>query len=288
VIPGEQLGYYSPDDQLSIAKNTIDIFSGRGAWGQINNFPKIFPVAVNTRYPVQTIIDNLASTINSKIQPNLMIEDNVHGIEKTGATEAINNLMLLSDRGVVTVFPGWINKDAKFVRLREKGGFVVSAQYGAAEKEVLSVEVLSEAGQRFAIASPWTRAIVVTDEDGNSIQVNKTSAPNHANEAVYSFDTEAGKTYYIRKSDVSRIVPVDSNQQIRSYPNPVEKGKMVSITSDSKGILEEYDLSGHLLRTFSITDAQTTIQAPCIAGVYLFVLKMPDGDKNSFKDTVIE
>ncbi|MDR2907826.1 MAG: discoidin domain-containing protein, partial [Bacteroidales bacterium] len=88
VIPGEQVGYYSPQEELDIAKNTIDIFSGRGAWGQINNFPKIYPIAVNTRYPVATIVNQFASTINNQIKNNLMIEDGTHGIEKAGAIEA--------------------------------------------------------------------------------------------------------------------------------------------------------------------------------------------------------
>ncbi|GHT46617.1 hypothetical protein FACS189440_05020 [Bacteroidia bacterium] len=203
VIPGEQMGYYSPGEQLEVAKNTIDVFSGRGAWSQSNNFPKIFPVAVNTRYPVQTIITNLASTINSKMKANLMIEDNTHGIEKAGSTEAINNMMLLSDRNVVTVFPGWVNKDAKFVRLREKGAFVISSEYSAAAKGVVYVDVVSEAGQPFTIASPWAEGITVIDKNGNKVQAKKGTAPNHPQETIYTFNTEAGGSYHIIKWEKS-------------------------------------------------------------------------------------
>ena len=287
VIPGEQLGYYSSAEQLAVAKNTIDVFSGRGAWGQNNNFPKIFPVAVNTRYPIQTVIDNLASTINGKIKANLMIEDNTHGIEKAGATEAINNMMLLSDQGVVKVFPGWIkNRNAKFVRLREKGAFVISAEYSTENQEVSFVEVLSEAGQKFTIASPWTEGIMVSDSDDKRIPVTKGFAPNHSDEATYAFDTQIGKSYRIVKSDGSAILSVKSKQTALVYPNPVEAGKTVSVITDDCYLLEEYDLHGRLLRAIPVNSSVASIQAADKSGIYMYLLKMNDGSQRACKIVV--
>jgi len=39
---------------------------------------------------------------------NMMIEDNEHGVEKAGSIESVNNMMMLSDQGVVKVFPNWL------------------------------------------------------------------------------------------------------------------------------------------------------------------------------------
>ncbi|GAB6011416.1 glycosyl hydrolase family 95 catalytic domain-containing protein [Viscerimonas tarda] len=285
VIPGEVMGYYSASEQLQTAKNTIDVFSGRGAWGQANNFPKIYSVAVNTRYPVQTIIDNMASTITGKMKPNLMIEDNIHGVEKAGATEAINNMMLLSDQGIMTVFPGWVNKNAKFARLREKGAFVVSAEYSATAQEVVYVDITSEAGQKATIRSPWAEGIKVTDGSGNTLSTVKTAAPNHPDESIYSFDTEAGKNYHIIKSDGTGIVsPKNDEYGIRAYPNPVVAGSTVNIETGLTGAsIEVYDLAGKLIQKTATTGAITPIKVGELPGIYTLVVKSKEGYKETIK-----
>ncbi|MBJ6361464.1 discoidin domain-containing protein [Paenibacillus sp. GCM10012307] len=207
VIPGEQLGYYSSAEDLQIAKDTIDVFieegvsGGRnGVWSQSNNFPKIFANAVNVRFPIETIVKNFAKTIEEQIQKNLTIMDNddAHGVEKSGATEAINNMMLLSDQGIMKVFPNWLaDKDASFARLREKGAFVVSAAYSGAQRQVQHVEIVSEAGKTASIASPWAEGLHVVDADGNVVPTIKGTAPNHETEVVYTFNTVAGMTYHL-------------------------------------------------------------------------------------------
>ena len=210
VIPGEQLGYYSPEEDLQIAGNTIDTFveeaigGGRnGAWSQYNNFPKIFANAVNVRYPAQKIVDNFALTIEEQMQKNLTIKDDsdFHGAEKSGATEAINNMLLLSDKGVMKVFPNWLNdRDAQFTNLREKGAFVVSSAYSGSTRRVRYVDLVSEAGKPVTMAAPWAGGITVTDGNGRMVKTIAGTAPNHADEITYTFDTEAGMKYHIVSS----------------------------------------------------------------------------------------
>jgi len=290
VIPGEQLGYYSSKEELEIAKNTIDVFSGRGAWSQINNFPKIYPVAVNTRYPVETIIDRFVSTINSQMKNNLMIEDNVHGIEKAGAIEAINNMMLLSDQGVITVFPGWVkNKDAKFVNLREKGAFVISSEYDSNSQEVSFIELLSEAGKPATLAVPWTQGIRITDSEGNIINVKKGSAPNHPETATVTFNTQVGMKYRIVKFEGYDNIQSIQLSKVNIYPSPVARGSNVIIETDFFGndtSLEIYTISGQLLKTIPVDNPVISVNAGDTPGIYLFVIKAENKDKEIRKVVV--
>ena len=288
VIPGEQLGYYSPQEQLDIAKNTIDIFSVRGAWKQINNFPKIFPVAVNVRYPAQTIIDNFASTINSQMQKNLMIEDNVHGVEKAGAIEAVNNMMLLSDQGVIKVFPNWVsNRDAKFVGLREKGAFVLSSEYSAENKEVLYVDLLSEAGRTVTIASPWQEGILVTDESGAKVDARSDKAPNHPDEITIRFNTQAGKTYRIVKSDefppATKIDQPLINSTVHIYPNPALTGSTVYVDTGcfNGGMVDIYNITGFQIKQIPVLEQIVPVKIDT-SGIYIVALQ----GKNEIKKTV--
>lgn len=199
IVPGGQLGYYSPDSELQIARNTIDVF-GTAAWSQINNFPKIFNDAVQSRYPASAVLENMTNTIRAQIQPNLRISDEVHGVEKIGATEAINSMLLISDRDVLKVFPNWVSgKDASFARLRAPGAFVVSAAYDGSSNEVQYVSIKSEAGKPLTIASPWAVGIDVFDSSGNEIVTTVGTAPNWVNEATVTFDTVAGETYTLKK-----------------------------------------------------------------------------------------
>jgi len=287
VIPGEQVGYYSPQEQLDIAKSTIDIFSARGAWGQINNFPKIFSVAVNTRYPAQTIIDNFSSTINNQIQKNLMIEDNTHGVEKAGSIRAVNNMMLLSDQDVIKVFPNWIsNRDAKFVGLRENGAFILSSEYSAQSKEVLYVDLFSEAGRPVTIASPWPEGILVTDESGMEVDARSSKAPNHPDEITILFNTQAGKTYHIVKSEGFPPVTKDDKPSINTtvciYPNPAPSGSTVYVNTGSSdgGIVHIYDIAGFRIQQISVTERITPVKID-FSGVYLVVIQ----GKNEMKKT---
>ncbi len=206
IIPGEVLGYYATDEELQILQNTVEAFIDRNAWGSINNFPKIFATAVNVRYDVDTVIDQFVRVIEQQMQANLTIDDNVHGIEKAGATEAVHNMLLLSDQGVVKVFPNWLSgRSASFTQLREKGAFLLSAAYDGDRQEVTYVDITSQAGGDITIASPWADAIV-TDDNGNVISTTVGTAPNHPEEITYTFATQEGMTYHLSKGPKAQVV----------------------------------------------------------------------------------
>lgn len=206
IIPGEVLGYYATDEELQTLQNTVDAFIARNAWGSGNNFPKLFATAINVRYDVDTVLDNFAATINRQMQANGMIDDNTHGVEKAGATEAVHNMLLLSDQGVVKVFPNWpAERDASFTHLRAPGAFRLSAAYDSARQEVTYVDITSEAGQPLTIASPWADAVVV-DDTGRVIPATASTAPHHPEESTYTFKTQAGMTYHLQKGEKAQQV----------------------------------------------------------------------------------
>lgn len=204
IVPFGVLGYYSTDKDLETARNTVDVFDREmNSWEQINSFPKIYAAAVCSRCDCRKIISKLAGTIRKQMQPNLMIDDTIHGIEKAGATAAVNDMLLLSDRGVIKLFGCWdTDLDARFVRLRAKGAFLFTAEYRSRTHEITEgATMYSEAGATAAVASLWPDGMTVLDEEGNIVKTREDTAPDHDEEAVFIFDTKPETTYtFVKKS----------------------------------------------------------------------------------------
>lgn len=197
LLQGQRLGYFSSPEELQIARNTIEVF-GKSIWTQINNFSRVFPDAVRSRYPIDEIIDGYMSVIKENMQPNLRIKDRAHGIEKSGSTLAINEMMVLSDKGITKVFPNWLDdKDAKFANLRVKGAFLVSSEYNAALRSAEYVNIKSEKGGEFILVNPWSSDVIVRDSNGNEVKTVSGSVPMWENEKTITFDTTPGETYEI-------------------------------------------------------------------------------------------
>ncbi|MDG4826988.1 discoidin domain-containing protein [Asanoa sp. WMMD1127] len=187
IHPGEGLGLNSPAADRQRAIDTLDAMN---SWGQDNSFPKVFTQAARVGYPAQSLIDKLKAQIAAKTDPNLRIRDEWHGLEKSGATEAVNNLLLQSDDGIIRVFPVWpAARDASFVKLREKDAFLVSS--ALAGGRVSYVDITSEAGRQVRLRNPWPgRPVVVTRVGGGAVTPSVTGD-------VVSFATQAGATYTI-------------------------------------------------------------------------------------------
>ncbi|MFC7645201.1 glycoside hydrolase family 95-like protein [Streptosporangium lutulentum] len=181
------LGINSPAADRQIAINTLNVMN---SWGQDNSFPKVFTQAARVGYPAQSLIDQLKNQITTKMAANLRIRDNFHGLEKGGATEAVNNLLLQSDDGIVRLFPVWpTNKNASFVKLREKDALVISSSFQSGR--VTYVDITSEAGKTVKLQNPWPGQTVVVNRVGGGT-VTPTVSGN-----VITFATQAGSTYTI-------------------------------------------------------------------------------------------
>ncbi|GGI45610.1 hypothetical protein GCM10008018_13020 [Paenibacillus marchantiophytorum] len=206
IHPGERLGFNSDPQKLQIARNTLT--QKAHTFGQINNTPKAYTQAARVGYPAQSIIDYFLQQTYPAIAQNFRIPDNNHGIEKAGATEAFNNLLLQSDNYVIKVFPDWVqNKDAKFVRLREKGAFLVSSEYKGATQEVQYVDITSEKGKDLSVMNPWPGKEVEVYEDG--VRIEATKSTNHSGE-IYTVPTKANSSYVLKQTGGVRQVTLES------------------------------------------------------------------------------
>jgi len=254
IIPSGQLGYYSPDAQTQIARNTIMRF-GNSAWSTINNFPKGFPVAARVKYNPSLIVQNLANMINQQLQnANLWINDNNHGIEKTGAVEAVNSLLLQGHLGVVKVFPNWIaNRSASFTSLRAPGGFLVAAAYDGAGQQVTNLKISSTTGAPLSLAGPWgSNRIIVTDSKGSQIMPDVGVVPNYdpanaaTEEYTFTFDTEIGETYTITKGS-----PIDTAPYFAALQALIAQAEAL----DPDDYLDMSGVNGALVKAKAITAA---------------------------------
>ena len=120
--------------------------------------------------------------------------------------------MLISEDGITKIFPNWYeDKDAKFVNLRAKGAFTVSAEYDGEAQEAVNVTVTSEAGEDMTLVSPWAEGMTVRDSKGSIVETEKGTVPNWEDQenTAYTFATEAGETYTVEKGEREPSDPVN-------------------------------------------------------------------------------
>lgn len=196
ILPGGLMGYYSSPAEHEIAKNTIEAF-GNGVWEQFNNFPRIFYDAVQMRYPPDKLLNRMAGIVNKQMGNNLVIRDGYHGMEKAGATAAIDSMLVLSHHGIVKIFPNWPkDKNASFVRLRVPGGFLVSASYNSCQKEITKLEITSLIGGKLTVAHPWKNGPVTVTGSKGPLDVHQgISDPEWKEQTLTIPQTQAGETY---------------------------------------------------------------------------------------------
>ena len=236
VWPGELINIGSDPEWVEIAKNTVEMmnmpYTGRNrdstkygvvnprsnvvygdisvqeglSWRQNNNFPKVFGVAARAGYDADKLFDALRNTIDPNGSPrprlmtsNLNINDNMHALEKVGAIEAINSMLMQSHEKIIRLFPVWPKtKDAKFVDMRARGAFLVSGEYK--DGKVLPVTIFSEAGETLVLQSPWEKGVEVTDNKGMKVRLTKGLEVN-TGFTTYTFETQPGALYYITEAN---------------------------------------------------------------------------------------
>ncbi|MFC1438816.1 discoidin domain-containing protein [Streptacidiphilus sp. N1-10] len=194
IHPAGVLGIDSDPAQLSTARDTLDVMD---SWDQVNSFPKVFTQAARVGYPAQQLIDRFTRTITQNTVANLRIADPYHGIEKSGAVEAINDMLVQSDRGVIVLFPVWpSDQDASFHQLRQQGAFVVSSELR--NGTVGYADVTSDAGNTLRIRNPWPgRSVTVTDHRGRAVRTS-------TDDGVITVRTERGGSYRLTRSGPTR------------------------------------------------------------------------------------
>lgn len=197
IAPGQQLGYDSDPEVREAARNSIELkeIANRNIWSQINETPKVYLHAVRSGVDPQYIMDKFKILLDSSMCENFVIQDGYHGIEKAGAIEFINTMLLQSDNDIIKVFPNWTGADASFTRLRERGAFLLSSSMTGGQVDY--IEITSEKGEPVKLVNPWDNAVVrVTDQSGQEIDYKKGSTVN-TGEKTIEFESTENAVYTI-------------------------------------------------------------------------------------------
>jgi hypothetical protein len=211
VQPGDQLGILGPSADRQAAIDTLDAMN---PWANNNTFPKSFTQAARVGYPGDQLVGLLKARISAQFAPNLRVDDGHHGLEKSGAIEALNNMLLQSDDGAIVLFPVWpAAADASFTRLRTPGSFVVSGRRTAGV--VSDVWITSEAGGVASLVNPWPgERVRVIDASGRVISqaapgrsASERSTAVTASEQLITWETSPGMTYAVVPAGPAPDVP---------------------------------------------------------------------------------
>ncbi|MDP4251184.1 MAG: hypothetical protein Q8918_13845 [Bacteroidota bacterium] len=167
-------------------------FSG---WQDSNDFGMMFVMAVRAGYRPDLVIKGIKGW---KPELNgIVSQKQGGGIETAGIIEAINNMLMQSQDGVIRIFPNWDKTvNAGFKRLRAEGAFLVGAKYRASGQVVDSVRIFSEKGNTCVLQSPFQGSCITVTRADNQEPVSTIQ-----NEEEFTFITAAGVTYNITRAD---------------------------------------------------------------------------------------
>ena len=173
VFPGELVTYFSTEEEKSLFIRTIDRLESNG-----NNDAMILCHA-RARLSMPDTYEYVVNSFKQRQRPNGILTLNVlgsrfnpfgHYTEMFAASAVVSELLMQSVDDVIRLFPAWpVEKDARFVDLRAKGGFLVSSEIR--NGSVPSVKIESTAGGDLQLLSPWkaSRVTVVKDDGPQQI-----------------------------------------------------------------------------------------------------------------------
>jgi hypothetical protein len=171
-------------------------FSG---WQDSNDFGMMFVMAVRAGYRPDRVIKAIKGW-----KPGLngiVSQKSGGGIETAGIIEAINDMLLQSQDGVIRIFPNWDKTiDALFRKLRAEGAFLVDARYRASDHTVDSVQIFSEKDNTCVLQSPFGSSCIMVTRADNHQPVSTTQ-----NEEAFTFHTIAGVTYHITQATCAPV-----------------------------------------------------------------------------------
>ncbi|MEW2402063.1 glycoside hydrolase family 95-like protein [Streptomyces sp. NPDC046862] len=195
VHPGEMVSVGGDERLLKLARDSLEKM---GSWctapgGASNNgFPKVWPIAARVGWPAADLVEKFKAGIRYLWRSsNHTCFQGGGGIETSGATEALNSMLLQSESGVIRLFPVWPKeRDAAFWTLRAKGAFLVSAR--RAGGVVREAELHSERGGTVRVADPWgAGAARLTDAHGARV-------PYTVKDGLLTWRTRPGATYTLK------------------------------------------------------------------------------------------
>lgn len=244
VHPAENVSLASDPELVQLAKDTFEYFNPmyyyyRG--GAYNGFPKSFTIAARLGLDGDYVLANLEKTIMNIWRENLTCNNgSPHGLESSGAIEAVNSMLLQNEEDELRVFPSWAESTSiKFVDLKAKGAFLVSSEYDADTKNIPYVKLTSEKGSTVNFVSPWENGAVITDENGNKVEA-QISATKNTGELLYTFETTEGASYTITENDT-----------------PYSAVESVTVTADAQAVV----VGGTIQAQVSVTPEDASVTA---------------------------
>jgi len=194
----------SDDDLIKRFVNTIDAYN---SWETSPNAPGfLWASAVKGGYPAQSLLDRFQYLLSKNMRRNFTVPKGGHGTESVANLEYINACMLQSQEGFLRLFPAWPMKQAKFVRLRAQGAFLVSGEL--VNGDVSYVEIISEKGKDCSVLNPWPgKSASIADSDNK--QVKYSTAGDKIN-----FSTKPGESYTIKNSGISVELPLNPDHNV--------------------------------------------------------------------------
>ncbi|MBO5279606.1 MAG: discoidin domain-containing protein, partial [Clostridia bacterium] len=209
IVPSHQLGFDSDPVLLQTARNSIELkeIANGDIWNQRNNTPKLYAMVTLVGVPANYVMQKFKALLDSSMLENYTLNDGAHGIEKAGAIEFINAMLLQSDNGIIKAFPNWTGNDASFKRLRTEGAFVVSS--AMKNGKVTGIEITGEVGGNATVVSPWGN-IKVLDSKGNPVSFVRGMTKNTGEETV-TFEAVKGETYTLVEETERAVTGVELN-----------------------------------------------------------------------------
>ncbi len=201
IFPGEEVGLGSPREQYELAATTYRNQSNEGGndlvflnvQGARLGLLDLDRFRRQLRYcllPNGTYADVALQALGrySDTTPfDFMVNMGVW-FENFAVPFVINECLMQSYDGALRLFPNWpLDEPAEFHTLRAVGAFLVSA--GCADGEVQWVRIVSEAGARLSLVTPWAAGAEVVRGDGSR---------SHAAGPLLELDTVAGETLELR------------------------------------------------------------------------------------------
>jgi alpha-L-fucosidase 2 len=198
--PTDEIGVTQTTDTqlLAIAKATVYALNDFTKWENVNGYCLSWPPAVrtSTRADSALLIGKFRHALDSGMSHNGNHGNGGGMLENSGATAAINEMLLQSHGGRMRFFPVWDATTlgaAAFTTLRAYGAFLVSAAIDTAGL-VGKVSLWSEQGEPVVLESPFSTkaAPVVTDES-----TGKVVAVQPVPGGYWSFNTTSETHYSI-------------------------------------------------------------------------------------------
>lgn len=199
VQPGGVWGFDSDPETLQICRNTID---HHNTWTWNNSVPKVYAHAARTGCdPVRLLSHIKGPGILGAMEKNYHIYDGVHGVEKVGFLQALHDLLVQEDGGIVKLFPALPpGQPASFTRIRTKGAFLLSAIRNA-DGTVGAVEVISERGGRLTLVNPWQSPVLVKTRSAATEAAVTYGLTRHTGEQTIIMETAAGAAYCLSQHE---------------------------------------------------------------------------------------